>query len=80
MQVSVGELIVAADRVIVGFGHAPSTLWQYRWAWSQFEVFCAREGVGEVTEDVVLGISPLAGRVIMKLDGTAVPTRSVGLR
>ena len=53
MQVSVGELIVAADTVIVGFGHAPSTLWQYRWAWSQFEVFCSCEGVGEVTEDVV---------------------------
>ena len=54
MQVSVGELVVAADSVIVGFGHAPSTLWQYRWAWSQFEMFCSREGVGEVTEDVVL--------------------------
>ncbi|HVA75430.1 MAG TPA: tyrosine-type recombinase/integrase [Acidimicrobiales bacterium] len=53
MQVSVGELIDAADTVIVGFGNAPSTLWQYRWAWSQFEVFCSREGVGEVTEDVV---------------------------
>ena len=53
MQVSVGELVVAADTVIVGFGHAPSTLWQYRWAWSQFEVFCSCEGVGEVTEDVV---------------------------
>lgn len=53
MQVSVGELIVAADSVIVGLGHAPSTLWQYRWAWSQFEVFCAREGVGKVTGDVV---------------------------
>jgi hypothetical protein len=36
MQVSVGELIVTADTVMVGFGHAPSTLWQYRWAWSQF--------------------------------------------
>ncbi len=53
MQVSVGELIVAADGVLVGFGHAPSTLWQYRWAWSQFEVFCSCEGGGEVTEDVV---------------------------
>ena len=53
MQVSVSELIVTADSVIVGFGHAPSTLWQYRWAWSQFEVFCAREGVEEVTEDVI---------------------------
>lgn len=53
MQVSVGEVIFAADSVIVGLGHSPSTLWQYRWAWSQFEVFCSREGVGELTEDVV---------------------------
>ena len=53
MSGSVGDLIERADASFVGFGHAPSTLWQYRWAWSQFEVFCSCEGVGEVTEDVV---------------------------
>ena len=41
------------DAAIVGLGHAPSTLWQYRWAWSQFESFCSREGAGEVTDGVV---------------------------
>lgn len=53
MSVSVGELVGRADAVIVGLGHAPSTLWQYRWAWSEFEVFCSREGAGEVTQNVV---------------------------
>lgn len=53
MGESVGELIGQADAAMAGLGHAPSTLWQYRWAWSQFEAFCLREGAGEVTEDVV---------------------------
>src|SRR5579862_94605 len=34
-------------------GHAPSTLWQYRWAWSQIELFCSSEGGVELTDDVV---------------------------
>ncbi len=54
MSVSVGELIGQADAAIVVLGHAPSTLWQYRWAWSQFESFCSREGAGEVTDGVVV--------------------------
>lgn len=53
MSSSVGDLIARADAVIAGLGHAPSTLWQYRWAWSQFESFCSREGTDEVTDDVV---------------------------
>jgi len=53
MNVSIAGLIVHADAAISGLGHAPSTLWQYRWAWSQFELFCSREGVDEFTDDVV---------------------------
>ncbi|HZW45444.1 MAG TPA: hypothetical protein VFF32_13850 [Dermatophilaceae bacterium] len=54
MKVSlVGELILQADAAISGLGYAPSTLWQYRWAWSQFELFCSREGVEELTDEVV---------------------------
>ncbi|HEY5842474.1 MAG TPA: tyrosine-type recombinase/integrase [Mycobacterium sp.] len=48
-----GEVVRRADAAIVALGHAPSTLWQYRWAWSQFASFCSREGAGEVTEGVV---------------------------
>lgn len=50
---SVGRLIVSADAVISEFGYAESTLWQYRWAWSQFESHCCREGIVEVSDDVV---------------------------
>jgi integrase len=53
MNVSIAGLIVQADAAISGLGHAPSTHMQYRWAWSQFEKFCSREGVDEFTEDVV---------------------------
>ena len=53
MSGSVGELIGRADAAIAGLGHAPSTLWQYRWAWSQFEAFCSRHGADEATPDVV---------------------------
>jgi len=53
MKVSIGELILQSDAAISGLGHAPSTLWQYRWAWSQFELFCSRQGVDELTEKVV---------------------------
>ena len=53
MNGSLGEVITQADAAIGGLGHAPSTLWQYRWAWSQFELFCSREGVDELTEEIV---------------------------
>ena len=53
MSGSVGGVVGRADDVVAGLGHAPSTLWQYRWAWSQFESFCSREGADEVTDDVV---------------------------
>ena len=53
MGVSIGKVISLADAAVSGLGHAPSTLGQYRWAWSQIERFCAREGVGELTGEVV---------------------------
>lgn len=53
MGVSIGEVIARADAAVTGLGHAPSTLWQYRWAWAQFESYCDREDVGEVTDEVV---------------------------
>lgn len=53
MSGSVGGVVGRADDVVAGLGHAPSTLWQYRWAWSQFESFCSREGADEITDDVV---------------------------
>lgn len=53
MDVPVGEVISRADAAVSGMGHAPSTLWQYRWAWSQVELFCSTEGVVELTDDVV---------------------------
>lgn len=53
MDVGIGEVISQADAVVSGLGHAPSTLWQYRWAWSQIEQFCAVEGVGEITDEAV---------------------------
>lgn len=53
MGVSIDEVISRADASVSGLGHAPSTLWQYRWAWSQIEQFCSREGVCELTDEVV---------------------------
>lgn len=53
MNASIDELILRAEATISGLGHAPSTLWQYRWAWSQVEVFCSRQGVAELTSEVV---------------------------
>lgn len=53
MSVPIGEVISRADAVVSRLGHAPSTLWQYRWAWSQIERFCAREGVVELTDEAV---------------------------
>lgn len=53
MGLSVGEVIAQADAAVTGLGHAPSTLWQYRWAWSQVEMFCSRWEVAEFTDEVV---------------------------
>lgn len=53
MGVPVSEVISQADAVVSGLGHAPSTLWQYRWAWSQIEWFCSGEGVCELSDGVV---------------------------
>ena len=33
MSVPVGELIARTDSAVTALGLAPSTLWQYRWAW-----------------------------------------------
>ncbi len=53
MNGCVGAVVGRADAVLVGLGHSSSTLWQYRWAWAEFESFCASEGVGVVTEEIV---------------------------
>ena len=53
MGIAVGCAIERADAAIAGLGHSPSTLWQYRWAWSRFAEFCACRGVGEVTGEIV---------------------------
>lgn len=69
MDASIGEVISRADAAVSGLGHAPSTLWQYRWAWSQIERFCAREGVVDLTDEVVASFLQLvasehrAGRI-----------------
>jgi integrase len=54
MSVSIEELIARADAVVSGFGYAPSTLSQYRWAWSQVKLICFQEpDVTELTNEVV---------------------------
>lgn len=53
MSVFIHEAVLRADAVLEPLGHAPSTRWQYRWAWGQFEQFCTRHGYEEVTEDAV---------------------------
>lgn len=52
MGVPVGELIARTDSTVAALGHAPSTLWQYRWAWSQVELFCSQRGAVELTDEV----------------------------
>lgn len=54
MSDSIGEVIVRAGAAVSALGHADSTLWQYRWAWSRFESYCSGEGVDELTDDVVV--------------------------
>jgi integrase len=44
VSVLIGELIGKADAEVGRLGHSASTDWQYRWAWSQFEVFCLERG------------------------------------
>ena len=53
MGISVGEVISQADAAVSVLGYAPSTLWQYRWAWSEVERFCLGEGLGEFSEKIV---------------------------
>ncbi|MFI8592761.1 tyrosine-type recombinase/integrase [Dietzia maris] len=55
MSVLLDELVVKADAAISAQGSAPSTLMQYRWAWSQFKKFCADGSADEtvVTQDAV---------------------------
>lgn len=52
MSVSIVELIARAEIEVDRLGHAPSTGSQYRWAWSQFELFCSREGIASFTDEV----------------------------
>lgn len=54
MSVSIEELIARADAVVSGFGYAPSTLSQYRWAWSQVKLICFQDpDVTEFTDEIV---------------------------
>lgn len=52
MSVSVGALIARAEMAMDGLGHSPSTRWQYRWAWSQIEVFCSQRDATALTDEV----------------------------
>jgi integrase len=55
MEVSVDDLVARADGLLsTGQGYSPSTLWQYRWAWSQIKEFCSREDAAGFTEEVVV--------------------------
>lgn len=53
MSVLLDDLVVKADAAISAQGSAPSTLMQYRWAWSRFKVFCSQKGEAVVTEEAV---------------------------
>ena len=53
MGVPVSELVTRAEAVVSALGHAPSTLWQYRWAWSQIELFCCQREADELTDELV---------------------------
>lgn len=55
MSGCVGEVIARADVAVTGLGHASSTLWQYRWAWSRVEEFCGERDAVELTDEVVAG-------------------------
>ena len=50
MAIPIREAISRADTAIRELGHAPSTLCQYRWAWSQIGQFCSDKGEAELTE------------------------------
>lgn len=52
MSVRLDELIARADLAVAGLGHSPSTLWQYRWAWSRIGVWCCEHHAEEFTDDV----------------------------
>ena len=52
MSVRLDDLIARADLAVAGLGHAPSTLWQYRWAWARIRVWCCERGVEEFTDEV----------------------------
>lgn len=53
MSVAIRDLIVQTEAATKVLGHAPSTRWQYQWAWTQFEEFCSQAGVDEFSEDAV---------------------------
>ena len=55
MGVALDELIVRADSAVAGLGHAPSTLWQYRWAWARFRVFW---GCPRLVDILMVGFAP----------------------
>ena len=56
MSVPLDELIARADVAVAGLGHAPSTLWQYRWAWAQVTAFCSEQGAEELTDEVTASL------------------------
>ena len=51
MSVSLDDLIVKADDAITAQGSAPSTLMQYRWAWSRFKSYCSDDGEEVFTQE-----------------------------
>ena len=53
MSVYICGLIDRAESVLVGLGHAPSTRWQYRWAWNRVAEHCVEKGVDRLTDEVV---------------------------
>jgi integrase len=54
MGVCVSEAVARADVLVSGVGYSASTLWQYRWAWSQVEEFCSKQKIAELTDEVVV--------------------------
>lgn len=53
MSVVLDDLVAKADAAISAQGSAPSTLMQYRWAWSQFRSLCCAGGEAGLSEDAV---------------------------
>ena len=53
MSISISSLINRAESVLVALGHAPSTRWQYRWAWERFAAYSAQKGTDQLSDENV---------------------------